>query len=117
MGKFAVANIDNEQKQLVPWAGIFSTYDGILTSRLLPLFNSEEMVQWMPQAIHKVRETVLARVDEGWPLPTVCELGVFFVDNSHRQESQHERAIRVILSTEKKHTPDHIIYAMRLNIE
>ena len=118
-GNFAVANRDTKtQKPLVPWAGIFLPNNENEVSYTLSLFNSEESEQWMPNVIHRVREIILARLDEGRPTPTMCELGVFFVNVvASGGISQVERAIRVFLSTEMKETPDHSIYVMRLNIE
>jgi hypothetical protein len=118
-GSFTVTNRDNKtQKPLVPWAGIFLPNDKDDVCYTLSLFNSEESEQWMPHVIHKVRERILARLDEGRPIPTMCELGVFLVDFSERGViSQVERAIKVVLSMEMKETPDHSIYLMKLNIE
>jgi hypothetical protein len=62
--KFGVAGVDNER--FVPWAGIFPIDDTEVSSHTLPLFNSEEKFQWIPDAMHKVRQIVLARVHDGW---------------------------------------------------
>ena len=94
-GNFAVANRDNKtQKPLVPWAGIFLS--NVENDPLL-LFNSKDSEQWMPHVMHTVRETILARFNEGRPAPKICELGVFFVNFvAPRAISQVERAIRVV---------------------
>lgn len=120
-GNFGVAGVDNEpRKQLVPWAGIFAIDDKDVSSHTVPMFDSEETFQWIPNAIHKVREIVLARVDSGRSLPTVCELGTFRLDNHSPRVSvqfQSERAIRAVLSTERDESPEGSIYRIALSLE
>jgi hypothetical protein len=118
-GKFGVAEVNNEpQKHIVPWAGIFSISDTGVSSQTSQLFNSEEKLQWIPDAIHKVREIVLARVDNGWKLPTVCKLGAFWIDNNDTHGSLHfERAIRLVLLTEMEESSEGSIYKIALNFE
>ncbi len=120
LGKFGVAGVDNEpQKKLLPWAGIFPTHDTGVSSHTLRLFNREDELQWAPEVIHKVREIVLARVDDGWSLPTVCELGAFSIDDPlvSQGSTRFERKIRVLLSTGKEETSEGSIYRLLLTYE